>query len=508
MKRTDFNRREMLRFTAAASAAAAAFKPFAARAQTQPVADRLLFVVTATGGGSMVDSFMAVTETEAGAAAPGLIAYPDAYVTVDPGTGIRALDLPNTWRTYLGQTGRQYLQSSFVSVHRSHMAVLTVENTSVNHIVAQKRSVTGAGIHGGRTLMEAAAERYGQNLVLPNVNMAQGGYLEPGTAVDLPGFAQQEPVADARFFSLSTDGARGVAGAPGAQPGAAASPAQLARTRALMERARGIRNELDDASIFGQTFQCSRSRRDFLNRRVSSQQLESADLVTQLNLLGVLNAQLQQYGLATSPEADAARQLMESPSGSVFNDPFLAQACLAYLLARFGVSCAAAIGPSLTADIATLNVNPPLSFDYSHTNHVAAQATMWSRVLDVVDKLITLLANTPVGTGTMWDRSVIYLATDFGRDKQRLTSGAQLPGNTSTGHHLNNGAVILSPLIRPGLYGGITPTTLLTHGFNVTTGAAAPGTVMREGHLYSAVAQALDITAFPDFIAMPCLRVS
>jgi len=44
----------------------------------------------------------------------------------------------------------------------------------------------------------------------------------------------------------------------------------------------------------------------------------------------------------------------------------------------------------------------------------------------------------------LWDRSLIYVATDCGREKAR-PSGASSWG---TGHHLNNGSVLISPLLR------------------------------------------------------------
>lgn len=509
-RHSRLNRRELLGWAASAAAGAAAFRSITARANgPQPMADRLLFVITATGGANIVDSFMAVKASEAGTAAPGLIAYPDAFVTEDAATGLRALDLPDDHRAYFeGVTGNPFQQSMFLARHARHMAVLTQEGTSVNHLVAQKRALTGAGIFAGRTLGEMAAERYGQNLLLPQVNMASSGYLEPGSDPLLPAYARQEPVADARFFALGSDGMRGMAGAPAAAPNQAPRLEELGRTRALMARARAIRDQLDDASLFGQTFQCSTSRRRFLERRRDTNvRMEEQDLISKLFLLGGLEPFISpaDFGLEASPEATAVRNAI-SPGLDVFNDRFLAQATLAFLLARHGISAAVTFGPPFAADGQTLAVNPPLSFDFSHFNHVATQAAMWSRILDVADKLIALLQQTPAGTGTMWDRSVIHIATDFGRDKERGMAGQDLREGLSTGHHLNNGSVILSPLIRPGLYGGVDPATLLTHGFLPATGQAAPHTVMREGHTFSAVAQALGIT-FPGQVPLPCLQV-
>lgn len=43
------------------------------------------------------------------------------------------------------------------------------------------------------------------------------------------------------------------------------------------------------------------------------------------------------------------------------------------------------------------------------------------------------------------------------------------------------------------MFGGVDPSTLLTHGFNLQTGESDPGAVLREPEVYSLVAQALDI---------------
>src|SRR6185437_4653324 len=105
--------------------------------------------------------------------------------------------------------------------------------------------------------------------------------------------AQQEIVADARFFSLSTDGIRGLMGAPGTVPVTTPSPAQTApvddatlkRARDLLSRARGVRDQLDDASTFGKTFQCSPLRQKLIARRKGvNLDMEAEALITNLTL--------------------------------------------------------------------------------------------------------------------------------------------------------------------------------------------------------------------------------
>jgi uncharacterized protein (DUF1501 family) len=127
---------------------------------------------------------------------------------------------------------------------------------------------------------------------------------------------------------------------------------------------------------------------------------------------------------------------------------------------------------------------------------------MWSRVLRVVDGLVDLLKAEPDGAGgTLWDRSLVYIATDFGREKFRPADAPTY----GTGHHLNNGVVMVSPLLKGGrVYGGVDPATLLTFGFDPTTGAPAPGTLMREGDVYAVIAAAMGVD-YAGRRAFPCL---
>jgi hypothetical protein len=221
--------------------------------------------------------------------------------------------------------------------------------------------------------------------------------------------------------------------------------------------------------------------------------MEARDLITRLTMVANVPGQipLNDFGLESSPDGAAVRAKFPD----LLNDPLEAQAALAFLLARHKVSCAMAISPSFNPLLEGGLKNTPLAFDFSHSNHVLTQYAMWSRVLKVTDGLIALLKaqdwddNDP-SQGKMWDRSVVYIATDFGRDKTRP------PGNFEfgSGHHLNNGNVIISPLVRGGRrYGDVDPATGLTFGFNRTTGVAEPGTLMHEGDVYSVLAQALDI---------------
>ena len=126
---------------------------------------------------------------------------------------------------------------------------------------------------------------------------------------------------------------------------------------------------------------------------------------------------------------------------------------------------------------------------------------MWSRVLRTADALIELLKETDYvegdpSQGKMWDRSLVYFPTEFGRDK--VASGG-------SGHNLNNGSLLISPMIKGNrVYGGVDPTTNLTFGFDPQTGEPRPGVEMTEPDLYGAIAHALDIS-FPGRRDCPAL---
>lgn len=435
--------------------------------------ERLLFVVAATGGASILESFLPVVDVEAGAAGATLAVQPSSLVETVGGFRCLAHRAGDVGGLPLGGS---FLQRTFLQKHGTDTVVMTVESTSVNHFVGQKRFITGANVNGGRTIMEASAAAHGLSLPLPNCNLAQGGYLEPGDDNTLDDRARPEAVADARTFPLSLDGVRGVKNAPDA---------------ALVRRARGVRDRIDDGSPFGHTFGNAPLRTRLLERRRNFlPEAEARDLITNLMLVQDDPARfpLAEAGLSSSPDGVRVREKFPG----LVTDAFDAQAALAFMLAKTGVSQAITISPSFQPVLNGLAIeNPPLAFDFSHNDHPSTQNLMWSRILRVVDGLVDLLKSEPDGAdGTLWDRSLVYIATDFGREKVRPANATTF----GTGHHLNNGVVMVSPLLRGGrVYGGVDPTTLLTHGFDPVTGDAAPGTLMREGDVYSLVAHALGV---------------
>ncbi|MFM2419190.1 MAG: hypothetical protein RL385_3913 [Pseudomonadota bacterium] len=479
MKRRDILK---LAATSAAALTTGTARPFAAsRARAQEALDpreKFLFVVTANGGGSMLDSFYPVIGAELkNGKSDVLTTYPESLVAQPKGSTIRCVKrMENT-----GIFTSAYSLETLVEKHFADMVIVPVDNTSVNHVVAQKRAITGSGVDRGRTIMEAVAERHGAKKLIANCNMAAGGYIAPGDDPSMPDWARGELISSPALFPLATDSARGVAGAPG---------------RELLQRAREVRRELEATSAFAARYAESPLRRRFveLQGKLSSG-LMDANLISKLmvvpdadgsSLSGALP--LTPFDLESSPDG----RKVWSAFPEVMTDSLHAQGALAFLLARYGVSSVVSLGPSsrpVFLDDGRI-LGTPISFDYSHVDHQSCQNIMWSRMGMLLDGLITLLKGEPLGEGTMWDRSLIYVATDFGRGRDR-PSGASQWGSV---HELNNANLFISPMLKGNrMFGGIDLETLRFHGFDRKTGEADPGVMLREADLYSLVAHAFDV---------------
>jgi len=119
---------------------------------------------------------------------------------------------------------------------------------------------------------------------------------------------------------------------------------------------------------------------------------------------------------------------------------------------------------------------------------------MWDRILAPVDKLIDLLKAEPYDATSgesMWDHTLIYVATDFGRSRNRPANSTSF----GSGHHINNGVLLVSPLVKGNsILGGVDPNTALTYGFDARTGAAIPGKQdFNEPDIFSGVLTALGV---------------
>jgi hypothetical protein len=496
MKHPKLSRRQLVQGLGASAVGGALLGPVLAprraRAEpTEPAPDPyFLIVIGATGGASIVDSFMAVRHGEC-ASFETLNTFPDATVQSVTNTPFRAV---NTSMDSVGPIPLPFSsdQVRFVQRNSADMMVVPYTGTSVNHRVGQKRTITGNDAWHGRTLQEAVAMQYGRAFPLPNVNMSFDGYFERGSDRSVDEWAYHVPVTDAPTWPLGLDGARGVRDLP---------------SRALINEVRGIRNQVTDAnSIFGRTFRSSERLRRWNSDRDRAQRLEQADLITRLMMLqNGPTTPLTQYGLAESP--DGARIRERFPRFMV--DSLSAKAALAFLLLKHRVSCTVTLSPTFATAVdqqAMFLSNAPLAFDFSHNVHRATQALMWSRILDVVDGLASLLRDEPFDEArgiSFWDRTLIYVATEFGRDRRRPSSN----GDFSTGHDLNNGVLIVSPLANGNrVLGGINPQTVLTYGCDMQTGVPSPDVENQEREIYAGILHALRVdttgSGLPDVRAM------
>ena len=500
---TEWSRRNFLHSTAAGAGAGlvAASLPGGAYAEEErrerTKNPKFLIVLSSFGGASVADSFLAVRESECAKPA-GVNVYPDGLVT---SVGdFRAVDMKG--RT-IGAIPIAFAgnQSEFVRKHSAEMMVTTHTGTSVNHFVAQTRSINGNGAWKGRTLQEAVALTYGQGYAIPNVHMVNGtGFTERGTDATLPNYAYGERAPRPNLWPLSLDGYKGINGAP---------------SRDLFDQARKLRNEkLDPGSAFFQTFGASDRIKRWNGLRADSLRgVEAADLITKLMVFPDSDKMpLTANGLKGSELAEKVRTAFPNYDF----DPLESQAALAFLLLRYGVSVTATIGPEGSAvfrkgmSLASGNlregdlVNTPISFDFSHSATRETQSMMWSRVLGVADKLIGLLKSEEFGDGkSYWDHSMLYFATEFGRTRNR-------PDNAMTfgsSHELNNGSLIVSPLVAGGkVRGGIDRDTTLTYGFDPQTGAPDKNRTMKEPEIYAGIAQAMGVdtagSGLPDMRAM------
>ncbi len=437
---------------------------------------KFVFVVAAAGGASIIDGFLAQTS--------GPAAYQAGQLGPDTGLPFRSpVPLDNSIQGVI-PLGNGYDINTFLSKHGNQTAVMTCEVSSVNHLIAAERAVTGDNINRGRTITEEVSFQYSGNSLLPNIALSAGGYGSPGRDITLSDLHRPVPVSDPLMFAFATHGYKGIKGGPGGS---------------IMERSRILRYNLEKVSKVGQSFAKSDRLKAYLhNREKVARSIERGDSISKLLLLDPATNQLESFGLKVSADLENLFGLFPNMA----EDPMESQTALAFLLASSGMSNAITFGPSGKPVMSAEGTpNSPIAFDWSHLDHRGAQNAMWGYILSNLDKLIDLLKATDIdgdpAKGKMWDKSLIYVATEFGRDK--VASGG-------SGHHLNNGVAIISPMIKGGnVFGGVKADTGITYGFDPMSGEPIQGTTMNEKHIYSAIATALDLD-FPGRIEMACLK--
>lgn len=500
---SSFTRRDFIHALAAASGTAAGATLMSPAALAANAADpRFLIVLCATGGGSIIDGPLAIRASES-SDPDRLNTFEDALVQGFDGSPFRAADISGR---AIGAIPARYsvTPSELVARRRRDLMVATWTRTSVNHAIGQRRAVTGNEAWKGRTLQEMVAWQYGAEAPIPNVHLIAGlGYNEPGTDGSVPPWARGQIVANPATWPLSLDALSGV---------------DTPVNRDVLAAIRRTRNAaFEPATDFGRVFANAPRLVEWRDLRGTPQErIEGLQLIEKLMVQrDSADFPLAAHGLGSSPAADAVHAAFPH----IAIDSFEAQAALAFLLLKYRVSVSVTLGPtfdfvydeSVPSSGGGLGensvLNPPLAFDVSHQGHRSGQAVMWSRLYGVVDGLISLLEAEDYGDGSsLWDRTMIYIASDFGRVKTR-PSGAN---DWGTGHDLNNGVAVFSPLV-PGdtLLGGVDPDTAKTYGFDPTSGAPEPGREMAEAEVFSGLLGALDIdTSGSGLPAVPAMRRS
>jgi hypothetical protein len=488
-----FNRRRLLQMAAAAGGVGLASTLLSSRARgddpapVPPEERKLLFVFCAYGGASIIDSFMPIVDTDVGDTdvAATLNVFPESLIDQRLGSNIRTVKLLDSYSYYAKPS---FQMTDFLAHHGDDVVVMAHEVSSVNHTVGQQRSLSGAGIDRGRTIMESTAMRYGIGMPLPSCNMASDGYLRHGADPSVPAEARHELITTPLLFAAGTHGYKAIDGAPDG---------------AGIERARAVRADLDRSSVFGKTFQNDDRLVKYLHgRETVLPGLEKASLIDKLLLLDRSKLDAK-FGIGSDSLVESLRAVLPNME----SDKIQAQVALGFLMSYHGVSTSVTMGfdTNPVVDQSGAITGAPIAFDFSHNLHRIVQSMMWSRATSMLDTLITLLKTHDYmgdpSLGKMWDRSLVYVATEFGRDKKR-PSGADSWG---TSHHLNNGSVMISPLLKGNaVYGGVDPTTGLTYGFDPTTGKPDKNVIYKEGDVYSVIAGALGLDA-PAARAFPAI---
>jgi len=397
------------------------------RLSANPAEPRFLLNVCGLGGASIQDAFMAVRASEAGANAPYINTFPDAWVErIGPFT---AVSIPPG---DVAGFGGDSIQPEFVRRHGGEMLVYTHRASSVNHPIAQQRVLNGDRAWLGRTLPEAVAAHYGDAFPLANVNMAMSGFAEHGSDPSLPSWARAISVTDPWMFPLALSGHLGLS-----RPWAGS---EVQRMRAARARIVEAHSELLRTNVDDPMWTQWREHRDRLAL------LESAGAVEKLNINPSTDERpFDDFGLPTS--ADLPR--LQAAFPRLAQDPFEAQAALAFLLLKHRLSVSVTISPApQQLRIGREVVNASSAFDAAHGVHRPNQALMWTRILRVADRLIDLLKAEPYnGAGeSLWDRTVLFMPTEFGRGQYR-PENAPIFG---TAHDLEGAQVLVSPLANGG----------------------------------------------------------
>jgi hypothetical protein len=337
--------------------------------------------MTCTGGASIIDSMLAVRESECDT--PDVLnVYPDAMVQTVEGSPFRVIDQQLEDIGPLPYSGPAN-QSSFVRRRADQMCVITYTGTSVNHLVAEKRTLTGNDAWAGRTHPGDLCRGLWRG---PGAAQCEHGRRRLHRARHRSGAARLGPRRArherARRGPSACTASRDMRDAPSAD----AHGARRGQARERLEHAVALRPHLHSLGA-ARRVEVSPRRRE--PRRVAGPH-HAAQLACAIRR----STPCPSFGLTSSSETPT---LLQRVFPLMATDPMEAQAALAYLLIANGISVTVTIGPSLSPNVGGQQIvdSPPLAFDFSHTLHRGAQAIMWHRMLSVADRLIESVRKRP-----------------------------------------------------------------------------------------------------------------
>lgn len=429
--------------------------------RAEAIPTRYLFIVAAPGGANMTDCFLASDK--------GPSAYGTDLLVKPSFTPFRAVIPRYNTVGWSLPIGNGYSQLNFLQQHHKDMAVIAHDAITLDRDLAARQAMTGNSINRGRTLAEHVASAFRGRFTMPNICMAKGGFAAPGSDLRLSGSARAELISDPLMFAFATHGFAGLSHQP---------------SSAKVQLERQLRLSLEKNSAFYQANQNHPTIKSFqYNRDVIMTSLEKNQLMMNLLIDGTAKERYGRRGLRMSQEMESLNRHF----GQLGSDPFEAQMALAFLLSKRGLTNVCTMSPGadlvLSPDRKKANT-APMGFNWSHTDHRGAQNAMWSYMLKNIDSLIQLLKATDVNgdpaQGKMWERSVIYVASDFGRERvQRGGSGL----------HANNANLLISPLVKGNrIYGAYDERRGTIGGFHPITGAPEPRRSITSADHYSIVA--------------------
>jgi hypothetical protein len=416
---------------------------------------QLLLIVVANGGASMIDCFLPIESTSSNT---DIYTYSNSLIENVTGSNFKCVKSLDT-SSSLGLPDPNFEMKTFLLNHSSDMALISQDTSSVNHHVAAQRVLNGDGFYRGTKITELNSNAHGANFSLANINLAGGGFGVAGGNEGLIDYAKALRVATAPSVAFSTHRFKGI------DYGISESNVKLARL---------IRNKLEQKAQGILLWKDHENLERWLRYRENVKGFEDSNIIDQLLFLERVGADNSNIPVLQTPFLNK----LKAAFPNLLTDPYESQAAIAFLLFRNGLS-----------NSVTIDMNLGLGFDQSHQFHTEAQNYMWRRTLKTLDALLTLFKTEyymgDPKKGTIWNRLVTYVPTEFGRDKNK---------KQGSGHNLNNAHLLLSPKIKGNrLYGSLNETTGHISGFDLRTGKPDPSKKISEKHMYSIIASALEI---------------